>query len=842
MLVEKTKRRWLVVVAIFVLAVAGLLLIPSAAAADGTVLIGEGTEMHSPEGPVVIAGEDIEADMSDPLAAPDTIQIDGYATVSGSVDSHVVLSQTDRWLVLDDVDGEISAETPEIDTVSIDGSASVQVDDYAIDDGSTDLQVDSISSDSITVTFSGLPDGQTIELVDETEGVIDVALSGSDGEATFAVPETGEYQLQFSDEEIAFEDPQPEDLSGFDDLTDTQLEITVDHPSFAVGDVDIIFRDGDDDIIDEQTADTPGTYSTTWSNPPDIAEWYVEMDDGNTVESSEVFGFYDRDGIEITDPHPEDNGAVDSFETELSALIEHPVHELGGETDWEIEGRETETGTIGSDQRVEQTLTGPDETEHWTVSVTHDEYTVTETYAFWDDREVSFTDPEPADGDLYEDDISSIDLALTVDHPALDLVDEIDVSVFAAEEHIGSDTITERDERITITYDDVQMGVTEWYYETNVNEYTTESQTFSFETPNQVEVRDESTDEIIDVEDEVQVRFYNGDRVITRSTADGTVDMSGLSADQRYFVVASLDGYYDRSIVVRDITDQQKIYMLNRDESAVQPIFQLDDKTGEFGAGDRPQLVIERPVSQEEEAGYEVIFGDKFGADGEISPHLKEDERFRLSVENDDGDQRSLGSYTATDDALIQLEIGSLSIDAGEDGWRLSVSESEIEDSDQIELEIEYIDEKKLTENIELKIHQRNNPDAIEYGPVSVSETNNWRETIEIEDGNYELTATIDRDGEKEEVSRHIGGVGDLDLPISGSILQALGLLSLILIGALFGGTMARTGAVVVAVIAWPMTWMGIISVAYPMLLIATTVAVLFRIGSGSSTVQVPIR
>lgn len=64
--------------------------------------------------------------------------------------------------------------------------------------------------------------------------------------------------------------------------------------------------------------------------------------------------------------------------------------------------------------------------------------------------------------------------------------------------------------------------------------------------------------------------------------------MSGLPADQEFVVIADPDGYYSRRVVITSLFEQQTMYVLSKNEAAVQNRFVLNDRSGQFRQRDAP--------------------------------------------------------------------------------------------------------------------------------------------------------------------------------------------------------------------------------------------------------------
>ncbi len=211
------------------------------------------------------------------------------------------------------------------------------------------------------------------------------------------------------------------------------------------------------------------------------------------------------------------------------------------------------------------------------------------------------------------------------------------------------------------------------------------------------------------------------------------------------------------------------------------------------------------------------------------------DDRYHLTVENDDGQMRSLGGFTATQSETVELSIGEIKIVQPDDGgvaFNARIADEEEYGANHIR--ISYVDDANLTSSLSFYVHAAGNDNDVIYGPVDIGDTREYTSVIHIPDAEnqtLEVTWTAQREGEEIGGTVPVGTVGELNLPVSGLLLQTLGLTGIVLLGGLFGGRMSRTGAVVIVVAAWGMRILGLVAIPYPLLATAGIVAVMFKVG-----------
>lgn len=184
--------------------------------------------------------------------------------------------------------------------------------------------------------------------------------------------------------------------------------------------------------------------------------------------------------------------------------------------------------------------------------------------------------------------------------------------------------------------------------------------------PESLSVRNESApSELIAGNDtnpiEVEIRFYLSDdsdspsRIIERSTTDGTINMTGLPADESFVVVADAPGYLPRRIWVGSLYQQEDIYLLPETTAHVEKIYQLTDYTGLY-----PQANSVLKIQRGIDGQWETVQGDLFGATGNFEAQLRLNTRHRLVLLNaETGQRRVLGRVTPLASGTEEIEVNS---------------------------------------------------------------------------------------------------------------------------------------------------------------------------------------
>lgn len=454
---------------------------------------------------------------------------------------------------------------------------------------------------------------------------------------------------------------------------------------------------------------------------------------------------------------------------------------------------------------------------------------------------------EPAGGQIVND----RDVTLAVDVNDQDFSDNQSVTVAFHNGSDGSviDQQTVDSAQTVSTSWTAQRGENEWYAEAEDAEGLSDSTgELVFRTPEGLVVRDEQTQELITGGgSNVTAQFYpvGSDQVIRRSTDDGSIDLAGLPSTGSIVVDLNANGYYPRTTLLTDISEQRSAYLLNDSVSTVRPAFRIVDRTQSFPADDS-RLIVKRPISSDNDtADFVTIVGDTFGANERVTPTLERDQRYRVLVESPQGEQRSFGNFLADEDnELVELDIGEIDIGSpGEAGYALTAQTitMEVEDDNGETVEREYVrisyrDTEDLTSELRVEIYQHHNESNSIFGPAVVDSPGDYQETVEIPTDQEDVSRwvvdyEIDRDGETITGQKGVGGLGGLDIPVSGTLLQVVGLYGLLLLAGLFGGAAGRTGAVVLVLVAWPLRMLGIIGVPWTALLLAGMAALFFKLG-----------
>jgi hypothetical protein len=423
--------------------------------------------------------------------------------------------------------------------------------------------------------------------------------------------------------------------------------------------------------------------------------------------------------------------------------------------------------------------------------------------------------------------------------------DTVTAEFYVDGELVGSDTVTTNG-TASHTYTTSSGGSHDWYVEvTDSHGDTATSATRSFNVPATLYVRPvTNATELVNESVTVTGRFYSGDLVFERSTTDGKIDLTGLDPGREYVLTVNADGYHRRTLIIESLYEQSDAYLLSKNKSSVYNSFVVDDLTGDF-SGEGTRLYIERAVDDGGGLEWKVAAGDYLGAAGTFKVDLQKDERYRLIIENGDGDRRELGAYTAAEEGIVALEVGRVVWDVEEaegivwDARTYNLSESNPDPFGYVHFR--YNDPNQTTTRLDVVIHEQgnvsnelyNNTVTGEYGTYTLNQTISGEQVTDktwlVEYTAYTANDTIS-------ASRPVAAqkkypvenpFGDKWGPaIIGGVLLFTGLI--------FGGIHSNFGAVAVGGVAAVLWYLGWYEASAGVVLLAIATGALYIVGNGS--------
>lgn len=362
----------------------------------------------------------------------------------------------------------------------------------------------------------------------------------------------------------------------------------------------------------------------------------------------------------------------------------------------------------------------------------------------------------------------------------------------------------------SFTLDSPNAGEHDWHVETvDTDGHRDVSATASFAMPSDLKILNESNTSALVDNVTVEIRFYGGDSnsdfTVSRETSDGTIDMTGLPADEEFVVVVKADTYYNRRVYVKSLLAQQRVYLLPSSKKAMYNVFKIDDKSGTYPAGET-RLIIQRGLNVSGDFQWVTVSGDFFGATNEHKTNLRYNQRYRLIVENNEGDRRVIGAYMATDEDNPKfITIKSIIVDPPEGqshygtGWVTREDPNPDNDVSERTLRFTYSDPGDLTDSLDLVIYEQGNKSNELVNMTSTDVGTSFAYTYTLSGEQTEKAWVIDwsaeRDGNTIGEMFPVGARGKIPIPMDPEWLARFGLVALPIFAALASERFATIGA-----------------------------------------------
>ena len=410
-------------------------------------------------------------------------------------------------------------------------------------------------------------------------------------------------------------------------------------------------------------------------------------------------------------------------------------------------------------------------------------------------------------------------------------VDEVDVDIYLNDDLAYSETVTE-DGTVEWETSGVVGGTNEWYVtaEDEVgNQITTE--TYTFDTPSELEIRNESAPSELVTGTEVDVIFFTDEEAYERTTTDGTIDLEGLPIDEEFTVQISADGFVTREAIIRSVFEQQAVYALPEDVDTVETKFTLDDPTGTFSQ-ENSRVFVKRAVDSGDGLSYETIVADDLGVDG-YTTTLEKDQRYVIEVENKDtGEIRRLGPYVASISEQVTLKVDNIQFSYVDEGLGYQWGGEYINDSGQESVRFSFamIEDEDQFESLSVQIYQRGDEtnillDESYQNQNSITDIALVPENIEGEQNKtfvIEWEATIDGETVK---GSDIVGPDQIPVGVEGvpdDVMKVVSVFLILIVGGLFSVANVEIGAIVVSLFSGLMWIVGFLPGSVSGILIAT--------------------
>jgi hypothetical protein len=375
-------------------------------------------------------------------------------------------------------------------------------------------------------------------------------------------------------------------------------------------------------------------------------------------------------------------------------------------------------------------------------------------------------------------------------------------------------------------------------------------------TPSELQVRNEAKpSELIDGNATLRARLFpGGGEVVQREVTNGTVSLDGLPLDERIVITvreANADFTY-RRILIESAIQTSEIYLLPTNEPSAEVRFQIQDETGRFDSQDT-RFFVEKPINRDfdndgsNETQYQVISGDRVGADAEFPTILVDSERYRLRVENTEGEQRVLGSYTVQGATVTTVPIGEVQFTADVDSQpalETSLRDAPESASYDHEVRLVYLDPAGNTSEIDVAI---TNESGGTIRPESTEQLNGtdsaYVETYPITDPNWNpetntatVSVTAERGFDQLTFEQTLGDLPDVlgDGAIDTQVMELIGIVSIVAVVGLVVIASPQLAALIGPGYAGLLTLIGIVPIPMPAVVLAGLVGVMINVGTAA--------
>ena len=645
------------------------------------------------------------------------------------------------------------------------------------------------------------------------------------------------------------------------------------------GDLDIAFKDSNDNLkyVDAEgntvdlgvdaydvggigDIDGDGDLDIAFRNTNDNLK-YVDAE-GNTVDlgvdAYRVGGIGDIDGDGFFEKPPTvDNssatpaGTTTSAETvRLSIPITDPEFSSGDSVDitFFFNGNSVVTKTISSNQTVSANVTARDGTNSWSVEAVDKagNSQTSQTFSFNGD----YAGPVvsrfgPIDGAQITDYDGTV--SADVEDPGFPAGDEVNVTVSQDGSQLGTTTIGSN-QTVEFSYGAL-AGPNRLTWTVSDTHGNTNSLQQSFTTPATLSIYNASSPEqlITGTSNEITVSFFGStDEVISRTTTDGTVDLSGIPAapEQGYQIdVEDGDSYQPRSVVINSLFEQQSVFLLPTSSARTTVEFRLTDRTGRF---QQPRLNVRKPITKDFDGDgnttteYRTVVSDKFSAAKSLTVTLERDTRHRLEIVNENGARRTLGSYTpATQTDVQELTIAQVNLapEPAQTGIGLDAGLTEVGGQRVVRVVLD--DPQNDTTDIDITV-TRSDLDSNQTvaqqsisGPVG-RQVSTFVVNSSADTPAYTVGLAYNRNGQRREATIKLGNVGEWRLDyLNDQVASLAAWVATIAMTGLVVIRSPRIAAVVGVILATLFSTLGLISIGPVPLGIAGATAILFVVSRG---------
>ncbi|MFC7128444.1 Ig-like domain-containing protein [Haloferax chudinovii] len=497
---------------------------------------------------------------------------------------------------------------------------------------------------------------------------------------------------------------------------------------------------------------------------------------------------------------------------------------------WRVNGTVVDTttrSTNGAASIIAPSLSDGNHTWSVTVDDSYGETVTSTSFSFEVDHfEPTITNLEPPD----DTSLSTRDITLSANLTDSDFAyegDELTAEFIVDGNVVGSEVLTSNGTASTMF--SMDGGSASWSVrvsDTYGNTVISDNRTIR--SPSTLTIRNVSTGEPITGSAQVTAKLYSGELIFTKNTSDGTIDLTGVPVERGYIIEVTVDGYVTRTVAIESVFEQGDVYLLPETADAVYQEMTLNDQTGDFEASSTV-LYIERPIERNGTIEWRVVTGDYFGADSVFKTTLEKDQRYRLVIENDDGDRRELGAYIAAVNGTAPLDVGTIQ-------WQAPKGDSyqwdAVVDDEMSALRVMFSDPEDETTDFDIVVHERGNASNVLF-ESSATNLSSFQRTEPLSQSELEqdwaVNITLERNSQTITIDEPISSAASIrtTVPIDTRWATLAGLVLLVALAAAFPSTLSRVGAVAVVSVATGITWLGWVDIPMSVIGLSGAVALL---------------
>lgn len=300
--------------------------------------------------------------------------------------------------------------------------------------------------------------------------------------------------------------------------------------------------------------------------------------------------------------------------------------------------------------------------------------------------------------------------------------DDVDVTISLDGSQIHSETVSSNGTVTTSNFGELDLGVHTWTVNATDDYGNSDNQTYTFELPQNITIRDETPPHNKLTGCNAEVTFYEDEEddpfIANRSDSDGdgNISLEGLPAQSQFAATINCDGFHNRTVLIDSIFDQQTVFLINTSETTVENRFTITDFTNRYPP-DSAEIVIQKAINRSlydpsltgNNFTWLNVAGDDIGADQAFTTDLIENDRYRLRVQNDAGDSRILGAYIPTTSGTIDLTVGAVDVEYTDSDENIAWSFNQTNETNIERLQFTYSDPQGNTSSVDVLIYERGN-------------------------------------------------------------------------------------------------------------------------------------